>query len=119
LAVRWDSGRVDQWTFATTAEGISLDGTIYRPARSMTAASLVGRWADAGDGGSNIYTFDSNGQVVFGVGDRGLTGTYRVQGLALILTFADGDMRRRTLFAASAGEPVGMISVEGEVYARK
>jgi hypothetical protein len=37
----------------------------------------------------------------------------------LILTFADGDVRRRTLLAASAGEPVGMISVESDVYARK
>ena len=38
---------------------------------------------------------------------------------ALTLTFADGDTRRRTLFVASAGEPVGLISVEGEVYTRK
>jgi hypothetical protein len=42
-----------------------------------------------------------------------------VQGFALILTFADGDVRHRTLFATSAGEPVGVISVEGDVYARK
>jgi hypothetical protein len=119
LAVRWDSGRMDQWAFAPTADGITLDGTLFRSVRVMTAASLAGRWADAGDGGSNVYEFHSNGRFSFGVGDRGLTGTYRVQGLTLILTFADGDTSARTLFAVSAGEPVGMISVEGEVYARR
>jgi hypothetical protein len=119
LAVRWDGGRVDEWTFATTADGITLDGTLFRAARAMTPASLVGRWSGAGNGGSNVYTFDGSGRFSFGTSDRGLPGTYRLQGLSLILTFADGDVRRRTIFAASAGEPVGMISVEGEVYARK
>jgi hypothetical protein len=118
LAVRWDSGRTDQWAFASTADGVTLDGTLFRPARAVAPASLAGRWADAGDGGSNVYTFDTSGRFSFGVGDRGLTGTYQVQGLALILTFADGDTRRRTLFAAGAGDPIGMISVEGEVYTR-
>jgi len=119
LTVRWDGGRVDQWAYAATSEGISLDGTLFRPARAMTAVSLVGRWGEAGDGGANVYAFDGSGRFSFGVGDRGLTGTYRVQGLAVTLTFADGDVRRRTLFAASAGDPVGMISVDGDVYARK
>jgi hypothetical protein len=119
FAVRWDGGRVDQWTYAASAEGIRLDGRLYRPARAMTAASLAGRWSDAGYGGSNIYTFDGNGRFTFGTSARALPGTYQVQGLTLALKFADGDARRRTLFAASAGEPVGMISVESEVYARK
>ena len=120
LTVRWDGGRVLQWTFAATADGITLDGDLYRPARPIPALALVGRWADAGDGGTNLYTFDGNGRFSFGTGQGGgLAGTYRVEGLAAILTFADGDVRRRTLFAASAGDPVGMISVDGEVYARK
>jgi hypothetical protein len=119
LSVRWDNGRVDQWTYAASAEGIRLEGSLYRPARPMTAASLAGRWSDAGYGGSNIYTFDGNGRFSFGTSARALPGTYQVQGLTLTLKFADGDERRRTLFAASAGEPVGMISVESEVYARK
>jgi hypothetical protein len=42
-----------------------------------------------------------------------------LKGLTLTLNFADGDVRRRTLFAASAREPVGMISMESEAYARK
>jgi hypothetical protein len=118
LAVRWDGGRVDQWTFAATGEGIRLDGALYRPARAMTAASLVGRWSDAGYSGSNIYTFDGNGRFSFGTSSDALTGSYRLQGFALTLHFADGDVRQRTLFAASAGEPVTMISVEGDIYAR-
>lgn len=118
LVVRWDGGRVDQWTFAATGEGIRLDGGLYRPARAMTAASLIGRWSDAGYSGSNIYTFDGNGQFSFGTSSGALTGTYRLQGFALTLLFSDGDVRQRTLFGASAGEPVTMISVELDVYAR-
>lgn len=37
--------------------------------------------------------------------------------LTLTLTFDDGDMRHRTLYGASAGDPVGMISVDREAYA--
>jgi hypothetical protein len=104
--------------FAATAEGVTLDGALYRPARSMTGAALVSRWVDGA--GSNVYMFDANGRFSFGtLGGGGLTGTYQLQGFALTLTFADGDTRRRTLFVASAGEPVGLISVEGEVYTRK
>lgn len=44
---------------------------------------------------------------------------YQLQGFALTLTLADGDTRHRTIFVASPGEPVGLISVEGEVYTRK
>jgi hypothetical protein len=117
LAVRWDGGRVLQWAVAATAEGITLDGALYRPARPMTGAALVGRWVDGA--GSNVYVFDANGRFSFGaLGGGGLTGTYQLRGFALTLTFADGDTRRRTLFVASAGEPVGLISVEGEVYSR-
>jgi len=103
------------WAFAATAEGLSLDGQLFRPARTMTGAALPGRWAD--DSG-NVYTFDSKGAFSFGTDHKALTGTYRLQGFALILTFADGEVRRRTIFAASATEPVGMISVEGEVMSR-
>jgi hypothetical protein len=118
LAVRWDGGRVLQRAFAATAEGVTLDGALYRPARSMTGAALVSRWVDGA--GSNVYMFDANGRFSFGtLGGGGLTGTYQLQGFALTLTFADGDTRRRTLFVASAGEPVRLISVEGEVYTRK
>ncbi|HJQ57737.1 MAG TPA: hypothetical protein VJ890_12560 [Vineibacter sp.] len=111
LSVRWDGGRVDQWTFAASAEGISLDGRLFRPARAMTAESLIGRWSDTS---SNVYTFNGNGQFSFG----GSSGAYRVHDWTLTLTFADGDVRQRTLFAASASEPAGMISVESEVYSR-
>ena len=86
--------------------------------RAIGVLALAGRWSDAGYSGSNIYTFDGNGQFSFGTSGGALTGSYRLQGFALTLHFADGDVRQRTLFAASAGEPVTMISVEGDVYAR-
>ena len=115
MIVRWDGGRQMDWAFEATREGISLDGQLFRPARPMTGAAIPGRWADAG---GNVYVFDSNGAFSFGTDHKALPGTYRLQGFALTLTFADGDVRRRTIFAASATEPVGMISVEGEVMSR-
>lgn len=111
LAVHWDGGRTDRWALAAAAEGISLDGTLYRPARAMTAASLAGQWSDTS---SNVYAFDGADRFSFGG-----NGTYRVQDFALTLDFADGTVRQRTLFAASAREPAEMISVEGEVYSRR
>jgi hypothetical protein len=45
--------------------------------------------------------------------------SYRLKSFALTLTFADGDVRRRTMFAASSTEPIQMISVEGEIYAKQ
>jgi hypothetical protein len=122
MSVRLDNGTVIQWAFAASAEGIRLDGDLYRPARPMTTKSLVGRWADGGARGaigSNIYTFDGNGRFSFGTSSSALPGTHQVQGLTLTLKFANGDVRRRTLFALSAGTPVGLISVDSDVYARK
>lgn len=116
FAVRWDGGRVDQWVFAKTGDSISLDGAPFRPARAMPGTALVGQWSDEQN---NVYVFDGSGRFSFGAGGRGLTGTYKLQGFALTLAFADGDVRRRTLFGASAREPVELISVEGELYTRK
>jgi hypothetical protein len=123
LSVRWDNGQVDRWAFAANAEGITLDGTQFRPARPMTEAALVGEWTGAGDTGnplSNVYRFERGGTFTFGTGQKpGAPGRYRVKGLTLMLTFADGSESRRTLFVAGKGEPIGLISVEGEVYKRK
>ena len=111
ITVRWDGGNVDQWPFGLSADGIRLNNLTFRPARPMTAASLVGKWSGAN---LNAYTFEPNGRFNF----SGLGGTYRVDGLTLILTFDDGDVRHRTLYGASPAEPVGMISVDREAYAR-
>lgn len=117
ITVHWDGGSVDNWRFETTTDSIQLNNSMFRPARLMTAAALIGKWSAAG---GNVYIFDANGRFSFGAGSApGLGGTYRIQGLTLILTFDDGDMRHRTLFGASAGEPIGMISVDREAYARK
>lgn len=123
LSVRWDNGRVDRWAYATTAEGITLDGTLFRPARAMTEAALAGEWTGAGDTGNpsaNVYKFERGGTFTFGTAHKpGPPGRYRVRGLTLTLTFADGAESRRTLFVAGKGEPIALISVEGEVYKRK
>jgi hypothetical protein len=117
LTVRWDGGRVDQWTFATAGGSIILDNAEFRPARPIAASALVGRWSSAGEGGSNVYQFDADGRFRFGAGgsSSGLIGTYRVDGFVLTLTFADGDVRRRTLF----GDAGGLMSVDRDLFARQ
>jgi len=45
LTVRWDGGRVDQWTFATAGGNIILDNVEFRPAWPVVASALVGRWS--------------------------------------------------------------------------
>jgi hypothetical protein len=112
ITVRWDGGSVAQWPFGLSAEGIRLNNSTFRPARPMTATSLVGKWSTAN---LKWYEFDANGRFTWSGGGG---GTYRVQGLTLTLTFHNGDMSLRTLYGASAGEPVGMISVDREAYTR-
>ncbi len=121
LLVRWDDGHVQRWAFSATPDEIRLDGREFRRARAVPVESLVGQWSDGqpGAGGMNVYTFDGDGRFSFGNGRNALTGTYRILGLTLTLTFSDGDVRGRTLFAASTQAPVGLISVDGTVYARR
>ena len=122
LVVRWDDGRVDRWPLQRTAEGISLDGTTFRPARPIAAATLVGEWSGAQDARNpfaNVYRFERDGSFSFGSGQTRVGGRYRVQGITLVLNFTDGSETRRTLFAASASAPVGLISVDGDVYSRR
>jgi len=116
LIVRWDGGGAMVWTYGASAEGVTLDGALYRPARPVTLGTLAGRWADESSG--NVYRFDTDASFSFGVGQGGLIGKYELEQFALTLTFADGHVRRRTIFAANHNEPVGMISIEGEVYVR-
>ena len=64
-----------------------------------------------------VYAFDLTGGFTFGLEDSpGLGGAFGVEGLALVLTFSDGDVSRRTLFVTGEGDPAGMISVDGEVF---
>ena len=122
LIVHWDDGRIDRWPFAATPEGVTLDGTLFRPAEAMSTASLAGEWsgAQAADNPySNTYRFGPDGTFSFGSGGSMLHGRYAVEQLTLLLRFDDGDERRRTLFSASAQQPVSLICVEGDVYARQ
>lgn len=122
ITIRWDDGRVDRWRYGRTAEGFELDGDSFKPARPLTTAELTGTWAGAGSIGNpaeNLYTFDPGGAFTFGAGQNGTGGRYRLDGLTLSLDFDDGSQAQRTLFAAGSGEPVGLISVEGDVYRRQ
>ena len=122
MKISWDNGKVDRWAFQAVADGIELDGTRFRRARGVTAATLAGVWGSAGETGGtigNVYRFMPDGTFTFGTGQGGLGGRYRVQGFMLLLMFSDGTERRRALFAASPTEPPGMLCIEGELFVRR
>ena len=113
MLVTWDDGTASEHPFELVGDGIGVDGHVFHPARPMTVAALAGRWAEPG---GNVYLFGADGTFTFG----SLGGSFELEGLALVVTYADGDVRRRTLFAIGgdgAGAP-GLISVESEVFAR-
>lgn len=121
LVIRWDNGRVDRLNFRTTAQGIELDGSIYKPAQPVSESSLVGAWRDAGAGGvsmSNAFRFARDGAFTFGSGTSALWGRFKVRELTIILTFADGTEQRRALFAGGTSQPIGLLCVDNEVYSR-
>lgn len=106
ITVRWDDGREDAWRYAMTPEGFELDGDSFKPARPLTEAELAGAWAGAGNAGvsgENVYVFDTGGAFTFGSGPAGTGGRYRLNGVTLLLAFADGSQARRTLFVAGSG----------------
>jgi hypothetical protein len=122
LTVRWDNGRTDRWQYARTSDGITLDGTLFRPARAIPATALLGEWSGAQsttNAFANTYRFARDGSFWFGSGTTGIAGRYRVQGFALSLVFADGSEERRTLLAAGEREPADAIGVDGDVYVRR
>ena len=106
LTVRWDGDRVLQWTFAATADGITLDGDLHRPARPIPRARLLGPVGRRRRRRHEPLRVRRQRPVPSNRPGRWPRRTYRVEGLAAILTFADGDYRRRTLFATSASDPV-------------
>jgi hypothetical protein len=122
ITVRWDNGQVDRWSYRQTADGIDVDGDSFKPARTVSAATLAGTWAGAAttsNSAQNVYAFGADGTFTFGTGTGGVGGRYTVQGLTLTLAFADGTQQRRTLFAAGSSEPLGLICVEGDAYRRR
>ena len=116
MTLTWDDGRVDQWRYAASPDGVDLDGDRYRPARPVSAEELLGSWEDTP---GNAYVFSGDGTFAFGPGAGGATGRYMLGGLTLSLAFDDGSLRSRTLFAAGTGEPVGMLSIDGEAFRRR
>ncbi len=122
LTVNWANRPIERWTFGLAREGIELDGATFRPVRSVTREALLGEWSDAGSDGNpyaNVYRFSQNGTFTFGSSSTPLTGRFAVDGMTLILSFADGDVSRRTLFAADTSNSVALICIDGAVYGRR
>jgi hypothetical protein len=119
LAIRWDNGMSDRRGFARTGEGFTFDGDTYRPARGVTAAEVAGSWS-AGSVTAAL-TFRSNGTFEWSGGSAATTlrGRFDIRGLTTTLRFEDGTAKSYTLFAAGQSRPVGLISFDGTVYARK
>ena len=120
LSIRWDNGRIDELAYESVpGEGIRLDGTLYRAASPVAAATLTGTWGAAGQTGvasTNVYRFAADGTFTFGTASQnGLGGRFTARGLTLILNYSDGDVRTRTLFAASPS----MICIDGEIFGRR
>ncbi|HEU0122396.1 MAG TPA: hypothetical protein VFQ91_17835 [Bryobacteraceae bacterium] len=121
LTIRWDNGQIDNVALAAGAGGLTLAGTLYRPARPLTTPALAnGVWAGAGQSGgalTNIYRFSPDGTFTFGAGGpAGQGGRYHIDGRSLILRFQDGVQRRLALFATSPSDPPGTICIEGEIF---
>ena len=59
----------------------------------------------------------NQGTVTFGTSSTTrLNGRFAVEGMTLILKWADGREDRRTLFVASSGEQIGLICINNEVF---
>ena len=121
LSVRWDNGSTDSWSFRRTADGVEVDGALYRPARALSQAVLAGTWKGAqtsGDPTENVYTFLPNGTFTLGAAGKRLSGRYTITGYALSLTFSDGTTAQRTVYGAGASDPPSLIAIDDALYRR-
>jgi hypothetical protein len=120
LTATWGNRQVDRWTLKRASDGVDIDGVTFRPARAVPAARLFGRWSAASSDGNpyaNVFTFERDGTFTFGTSSATrLNGRFAVEGMTLILRFADGSEERRTLFVASSGEQIGLICINNEVF---
>lgn len=124
LSVRWDNGAGDRRHLARTGAGFTLDGDAYQPARAVAASEAVGDWVAPGDAGNPSATalrLRADATFEWGAGSAATTlrGRYELRGRSLVLQFADGTSRRYALFAAGRTAPLGLISLDGTVYARR
>lgn len=121
LTVRWDNGNTQRLRFERGGDGFTLDGETFQPARGISAAEAVGDWVNPGSGFDTALRLKSDGSFEWGAGSNATTlrGRYELQGLALVLHFADGASKQYTVFAAGRTRPVGLISFDGSVYSRR
>jgi hypothetical protein len=124
LTVRWDTADSERLSFERAGDGFTLDGETYQPARGISTAEAVGDWVNPGNAGNAFDTalrLRADGSFEWGAGSAATTlrGRYELQGLALVLHFADGTSKQYTVFAAGRTRPVGLISFDGSVYSRR
>lgn len=120
-----------QTTYARLPDGLKLDG-LYRSTSgtgnvAVGGAQAVTAWED--------YRFSPDGQVQRGGGagsraeagntsvatanrNAGRTGRYRVEGLVLQISYADGGSERRILIA-DPKDTKGTVWIDGEGYVRR
>jgi hypothetical protein len=120
--VRWDHGDTERLR-VTTAGELVLGSDTFRPGRAVRGEEVVGDWVNPGTGSVPLSTplrFRADGTFEWGTGsETTLRGRYSLDGSTLTLAFTDGTSRKYALFAAGRTTPVGMISFDGTVYARR
>lgn len=120
-----------QTTYARLPDGLRLDG-LYRATGGTGNVAVGGTqsvsvWDD--------YRFTPDGQVTRGGGagsraeaggtavatsnrQRARTGSYRIEGLTLLISYADGSSERRILIA-DPKDTRGTVWIDGEGYVRR
>jgi hypothetical protein len=120
LTVRWDNGETQRLSFSSSGRSFTLDGQTFQPARGLEPGEVVGSWANPGGVSAGIeFKADHTFEWRAGSRETTLRGRYEVQGLSLVLHFADGTSREYALFAAGRTRPAGLISLDGTVYTRR
>ncbi len=122
LMVRWDNNATQRLRFVRSADGFTLDGDTFQPARPVAAAEIVGSWGDPSNAGSSAsgLKFSVDERFEWGAGSRETTlrGRYELKGMTLTLNFTDGTTKDYALFAAGRTRPAGLLSLDGTVFSR-
>lgn len=120
LVVNWDNRQTERLRFSRSGEEFTLDGDVWQPARGLSASELVGSWVSPGSS-STVFQVRDDGSFEWGAGSRETTlrGRYELKGLTLTLHFMDGTSKPYTVFAAGRTRPIGLINLDGTVYARR
>jgi hypothetical protein len=120
-----------QTTYARLPDGLRLDG-LYRSTSGTGNVAVGGTqsvtaWDDyrftpdgqvTRGGGAGSRAEAGNTSVATSTGTRARTGRYRVEGLTLLISYADGGSERRILIA-DPKDTRGTVWIDGEGYLRR